>query len=281
MLFIKLVVYSLITVNFSVYVVDDWVAAQHELTDTSGLLDYIYMYTTSLSVFAWLALLLIFEVETYWLEDDFDNPPVEILVTAVKVVLLAMILQASVAFTVAVIEGDNVTAIEGVDNICELVSEDYSFYRNLEYTELTTETCRSITNDGSFYLYPDGQVITDGAGLEEDRILRAVDLIENISWLLIIALVQVAVVMQNRGIYQGAAITWVTRGKLLGYAGIVGCSVVWISKGHYIYAWDEFLWIAGFTILEKNLSQWRAEMAETAELPSNPYDFRNSRMPPR
>jgi hypothetical protein len=30
--------------------------------------------------------------------------------------------------------------------------------------------------------------------------------------------------------------------------------------GHYLYAFDQALWIGGFWVIERNLNQWRADI---------------------
>jgi hypothetical protein len=34
----------------------------------------------------------------------------------------------------------------------------------------------------------------------------------------------------------------------------------WIYRGHYMFAWDEFVWIAGFVAIEMNIVEWRNEI---------------------
>ena len=36
----------------------------------------------------------------------------------------------------------------------------------------------------------------------------------------------------------------------------------WAYTGHWVWAWDQSLWIAGFWAIEKNLSEWREEIRE-------------------
>ena len=262
MFFTKLAVYLLIIANLSFYVVEDWTAAQYALTADATLLDILGNYASSLDDFAWIGLLLIFEVETWWLEDDFDNRLVEGVMHALKVLFLGMILHTSYTYITSWQSWFNAVPLEGVTDLCSLTSEDLSVYRNLGYTPIDAQSCAGIPHDGKLYRYPGEPLVTDATGLAEDKLLRIADLVENLSWLLIVVLLQAAVHLQNREVYSGPAIAFVTWGKLLGYGGIVVASAFWISKGHYVYAWDEFLWIAGFMLLERNLSAWRSELAD-------------------
>ena len=46
------------------------------------------------------------------------------------------------------------------------------------------------------------------------------------------------------------------------YAGILGIGIYWASLGHWLYLWDEFVWIMGFAAIDINLSEWRDEIIE-------------------
>jgi hypothetical protein len=39
-------------------------------------------------------------------------------------------------------------------------------------------------------------------------------------------------------------------------------AVFWAWTGHWVYGWDQFLWIAGFWAIEMNVSEWREEIRE-------------------
>ena len=50
-------------------------------------------------------------------------------------------------------------------------------------------------------------------------------------------------------------------GKLL-YVILWCAAAYWLYKGHWVYAWDESLWILGFWAIERNMSEWRDEIRE-------------------
>ena len=41
---------------------------------------------------------------------------------------------------------------------------------------------------------------------------------------------------------------------------LIGIAIYWATLSHWLYVWDEFLWIAGFAAIEMNLSEWRNEL---------------------
>lgn len=262
MIYVKTAIYLLLIINLGYYAHEDWTNAQHVLTSTSTIAQFFANYAASFDDLAWILLIFIFDIETYWLDDDFENRLVGALIVVTKVILYGLILQTTYSYIVAMIDWYRAVPIEDVRDICDLAGFDYSLLRNLRYTEITAETCGSIVSDGQFFLAHNEPVVTDAAGRSEDRVLRIVDIVENISWLIIIAMTEIALRIQNRGIFEGSYVGITRSAKNASYLAIIIVSVYWALKGHVVYAWDEFVWIAGFWMLESNLAMWRADLRQ-------------------
>ncbi len=97
-----------------------------------------------------------------------------------------------------------------------------------------------------------------------ERKLAWIDLIEANTWLLVMFALELAVWLQSRNITGGPLMLVSHAGKLL-YGILWAAAVYWAWKGHWVYAWDEALWILGFWAIENNLSEWRDEIREEAE----------------
>ena len=83
-------------------------------------------------------------------------------------------------------------------------------------------------------------------------------------WLAVVIIIELVVTMQERGISEGPAIRIANILTAVLYAVLICHALFWAWKGHWVYAWDELLWIGGFAAIEMNLSEWRDEMAEEA-----------------
>jgi hypothetical protein len=81
-------------------------------------------------------------------------------------------------------------------------------------------------------------------------------------WLLILFTIEVAVWLQDRNISEGAAFRVLARIKLFLYSLLWMAIIYWLYRGHYMFAWDEFVWIAGFVAIEMNMRAWRKELIE-------------------
>jgi hypothetical protein len=141
-----------------------------------------------------------------------------------------------------------------------MTDADVSFVYNLEYTEVDEQTCESLSTATRFYWVADDPVISDIDGLDLERDLAWADLIEAVVWLLILLAIEIVVRMQDRGITGGALISILNRIKLLLYLMLIAVGVYWASLSHWLYLWDELVWIGGFAAIEMNVSEWRNEL---------------------
>jgi hypothetical protein len=52
------------------------------------------------------------------------------------------------------------------------------------------------------------------------------------------------------------------------YGVLWSIAAYWAYRGHWIFAWDETLWILGFMAISANLSQWRKQLAGVSKNPA-------------
>lgn len=262
---LKWIIYGLLFINLVYYGYDDWDNAQHTLDSSSTFMDKLGAYATTLDDIAWILLIAIFEIETYWLEDDFDNKAIERSILLAKVICYGFILQTTYSYLVTL---GNVNAIpldQNLTDLCAMASQDLSFVRNLDYADVTAETCKTIPYTETLFLYPHEPVITDSAGLALESRFSKIDVVENISWLIVIIMIELSIQLQNRGQYDTSILKWSKRTEYAAYLAIILAAIHWGVYGHIVYAWDEFVWIAGFAMLDNNLELWRDELREEAE----------------
>lgn len=163
------------------------------------------------------------------------------------------------AFAINVAELQPTVPVDGVTNLCEMTADDVSFVRNLEYTSVDAATCATLSDATQFYRVANDPVVTDLAGLELERDLAWVDVVEVIVWLLVILTIELAVHMQSRGVTGGMLLSTARFFKLFFYIAILGMGVYWATLSHWVCLWDEIVWIGGFIAIEMNVSQWRNE----------------------
>lgn len=262
---IKLVVYALLLINFGLYILDDWRIAQHTLGAGSAILDWTSAFATTIDESAWFILLLLFELETYVLSDDAFTRGRLILMYGLRFICYAFLVHTLFAYANSTYDLSQVTAIEGVTDLCELSGNNLSFASNLEYTKLDAKNCYDLSQEPEYFLIepPEFLVVTDGEGLVIEKQLVWLDLLEAIVWLFILFSIELNVRLQDRGIAKGTIVSGLTYTKFLLYGLLWGAAAYWIYRGHWMFAWDEFVWIAGFTAIEMNMVEWREEINST------------------
>jgi hypothetical protein len=257
---VKWTVYTLLIINFVFYIFEDWSRALHTLDAGSTLLDWTGEFATSIDESAWFLLLFMFELETYILEDKDWKGWVAHTVRGIRLFCFVMIAHTIFVFSFTIIDLHPTVAVEDVSSLCEMTDADVSFVYNLEYTEVDEQTCESLSTATRFYWVADDPVISDIDGLDLERDLAWADLIEAVVWLLILLAIEIVVRMQDRGITGGALISILNRIKLLLYLMLIALGVYWASLSHWLYLWDELVWIGGFAAIEMNVSEWRNEL---------------------
>ena len=264
---IKVVVYGLLLVNFGLYLVEDIAISAHTLRNGGTWLDYTAAFAVSLDVLAWLTLLALFELETYLLSDDAFTPRRIKAMHGIRIVCYLFLAHTLLAYANAGKDLIGLTPIQETDSLCQLVERDISFGFNLEYTELNLENCIELSRATEFYLIENDSVVTDAQGLQIERELVWLDLVEAVTWLVILLCMEVIVRLQDRGTTRGVLIRSASGIKLFLYLLLWGAAAYWIYRGHYMYAWDEALWILGFFAIEMNISDWKKEIRSADAAP--------------
>lgn len=261
---VKWVVYSLLLVNFVLYIVRDWSAASHILTEASRLMDWLRVYATTGDYAAWLILIMLFELETYILSDEAFTPLVSTLMRGIRLICYLSILHTVYAYGVNVWQSYyQVQPVPEISDLCQVVDSDLAFVNNQKYVDVDADNCAQLGTGEAYFLLDKGEVIVDRENLEREAWLAWLDLAEAIAWLIILVMVESIIRLQDRGITSSAFITGGNYVKLASYGLIIVIAIHWSMTGLYLYAWDEALWIGGFAAIEMNISDWRAALEDS------------------
>ena len=87
-------------------------------------------------------------------------------------------------------------------------------------------------------------LLGDGSAVAGELALAWVALVEGLAWLAIILLL----FLDERALASGRDAGHAIRGvpKLAGYCVLLFAAAYWAAAGHYLYAWDELLWVSAF-----------------------------------
>jgi hypothetical protein len=97
-------------------------------------------------------------------------------------------------------------------------------------------------------------------GLNLERDLAWADLAEVIIWLVVLFTIEFVVRLQDRGVTGGALMAAANKLKIFLYLSLIALGIYWAILSHWVYLWDELVWIGGFAAIEMNVSEWRDEL---------------------
>ena len=257
---IKWTVYIGLLINFGFYFIEELGISGHTLHSGSTFLDWTTAFATTFDELAWFVLLFVFELETYALSDATLKPKVVRTFQILRVISYVFLAHTIYAWGDEVVKLETLHADSQITGLCQLVDAEMSFTRNNKYIDISAENCEQLAGGQLFYPTEDS-VYTDAAGLVTAKQLAWIDLVEAITWLLILFTIELALWLQERDITGGKLMMVSFAGKGL-YALLFGAAIYWAYKGHWWWTWDELLWIFGFFAIEHNMKQWREEIDE-------------------
>ncbi len=257
---VKWTVYSLLLLNWGYYAIEESYIASHTLRQGGTFLQWTEEFATTIDEFAWFGLLFMFELETYVLDDALKKRWVKWSVHGLRLVCYMFLVHTVYARINSMVDTLAVEPVLTVTELCQVADQDISFGENYRFQIVTAENCSTLSSDSVFFML-EPSVITDSAGLGLEKKHVWVNFEDAVMWLLVVWAIELAVWLQNREI-TGGILMVVSHAAKLGYAVLFAHAIFWAWTGHWLYAWDQFLWIAGFWAIEMNLSEWREEIRE-------------------
>lgn len=257
---IKWTVYVLLLLNWGYYAWDEWDMAQHTLRQGGSLQDWVIAFATTIDLAAWFGLLFLWELETYWLPYDWHAPWTQRAFKLLRLVCYVFIINTVVSRVIDMNALDELQPLADVSSPCQLADQQWSYTFNLDYRQITAKNCTEFSTDNTFYPV-ESTVITDAAGLQHERFSRYISLQDAITWLLVMFSIEIAIWLQERNITGGPLMLASYAAKAF-YAVLLFHAAYWVWNGHWVYGWDQVLWILGFFAIEMNVKDWREELQE-------------------
>ena len=259
----KYSVYGLLTINVFVFFGEEFLATRLEYPDGVAPGDFFKAYAATIDTAAWVILLLMFELETWVLEERHFTRPVALSLHALRAVCYLFIVSAFYGYVVDAIFVYQTSPFPGVSDLCVLAGEGWSYATTFgEYAEITLANCASFTTLDIFQQFDGTRAIVDAPGLADIRFLAWVDVVNAAVWLLVVLLLEADVRLQERNLYEGLALFVSTVAKFVLYSILAIAVVIWMIKGDFVDWWDAFLWLVAFVFIELNVFEWRQESHE-------------------
>jgi len=258
--FFKYAVYALLTLNVYWFFAEEQVAAllQFPLGVAHG--DLIEAYAATIDTAAWVVLLLMFELETYVLEDRHFTKRVSWTLHGVRVFCYAFIVYAFYGYMANAVFVYDMSSLSGISDLCALVDDQWSYAVDFdEYVQITASNCSSFTSNVAFQQFGELPAVVDAPGLRDIQYLAWLDVINAGVWLLIVVILEIDLRLQESGQLDGVALTLSTWFKFGLYAILLLAAIYWGINGDFVDFWDAFLWLVAFFFIEMNVVEWREE----------------------
>lgn len=261
----KYSVYGLLSLNVALFFIEEYAAIPHRFADGFGLGEVIEGFAATIDTLAWVTLLLMFELETWVLDDRQVTPRVRLTLHTLRAVCYGFIVYAFYGYLSKLLYLYSAMPLPGVADLCTLVRDGWAYAIDLdEYESLTVENCAGFSAASEFLQFRGLSAAVDAAGYTEILRLAWVDVINSGVWLLVVALLETDVRLQERGRLAGGLLRASTLSKYLLYTVLLLACLYWGVKGDFVDFWDAFLWLVAFVFIELNVFEWRRETMEAA-----------------
>ncbi len=256
----KYTVYALLTLNIALFFAEEWAASAHRFSGGIAFSDIIEGFAATIDTAAWVVLLLVFELETYVLEDRHFTRKVSWTLQIVRALCYVIIVSAFFGYLAKLLFLLRAMPLAGVSDLCELAARGWVYAADLdEYVPILADNCTAITRAGEFMRLAGLTAVVDLDGYRDIVRLAWVDVINAGVWLGVVALLETDVQLQCRGRLQGLVLTFSNAAKYVLYSILLVAAVYWGVKGDFVDFWDAFLWLVAFVFIELNVLEWQHE----------------------
>jgi len=256
----KYVVYALLTANIFIFFAEEWAASSHRFTNGVAWKDMIEAFAATIDTASWVVLLLMFELETYVLDDKRFTRKVTWSLHGLRAFCYTFIVYSFYGYLTKLLFILDATPLAGVAELCSLVDGQWAYAVDLdEYEILTSANCLTLSSAAAFMQFSGLTALVDHAGYLQIVRLAWVDVINAAVWLLVVMVLELDVRLQEHDLLKGGALTFSNASKYVLYSSLFLAAVYWGFKGDFVDFWDAFLWLVAFIFIELNVFDWRRE----------------------
>lgn len=255
---VKYLTYALLLMNIFWFLREELGSLEHTFTGGLKLGDFIQVFAATIDTAAWVILLLLFELETYVLDDERIRGGVKLALHGIRGVCYIAVLYAFSGYCAELLTLHKVTPMAPGWDACSSLADDWSLLLRLdEYEPLSAQNCVSLA-DGAFQI--EGFSIVGAPNvLQQSRYLAWVDAINSLAWIFVVIVLEVEVRLQLRGTLTDAVVRITSYIKFVLYGTLLAAAVYWGFRGSFLDFWDAALWLFAFIFIELNVFDWQRE----------------------
>jgi len=261
----KYTVYLLLSMNIYHFFIEDYSASSQTFAAGISPGQLIEAFTATIDTAAWVVLLLLFELETYVLDDDKIKGGIKWAINMTSLACYSFIVYSFYGY-LSKYTMIHTSVPYSIPDVCSLIGSSYTYIEDIdEYMPLTQEICTAYANMPLQQIVGT-EIITTEERLIEAQRLSMTEVINSGNWLLIVLILEVEVILQLRGKLTEKMVSFSKWIKTALYSILFLAAVYWGIKGDFLDFWDAFLWLVAFVFIELNLFEWNAETLEKSAM---------------
>ncbi|MDN3639811.1 hypothetical protein QWY82_13480 [Simiduia curdlanivorans] len=255
----KYAIYSLLVVNLYFFFQENTAAIAHTFSGGVPIFQLGEAYSDSIDTLSWVLLLLLFELETYIVSDKYLTNRVKLALFSLRTLSYIFIfysLYGYISRYIAVMAASPFS----IADACELVNTSFTQIISLnEYQPLSAASCNEL-NGVDMMRLNGTEIIGSVESYNIIENLAVVDVINALTWVLIVVVLEIDVYLQTSKRVMGpflALSSWIKAGL---YGTLLACAIYWWIDGDFLDFWDAFLWLIAFVFIELNIFEWQEEI---------------------
>ena len=254
----KYSLYAFLAMNIYHFFVEDSGASAQLFSGNLNLSQIIEAYTATIDTTAWIILLLLFELETYILDDDQIKGATKWSMHLVRLICYSFIVYSFYGYMAKLIVMYSFSPFSIAD-VCSLVGSSFTYMQDIdEFPPLSAQSCTAFADQAVFQINGTEIIATQQALIDAQR-LAWVDVINSATWLLVVFILEFEVWLQLGGKLTQKRLYLITSIKSVLYAILLLAAIYWGFKGDFLDFWDAFLWLLAFAFIELNVFEWNTE----------------------
>lgn len=254
----KYTIYCLLAYNIWLFFLQDSGASAQTFADGVTWRNLVEAYSATFDTLAWVVLLLIFELQTAVIPDEKLRGSLKWVLVGVQSACYFFIVYSFYGYVVKFGVVTDLTPL-GAVNACELIGSAYTYPDSLdEYFPLTLEVCASMQSQ-TLYQIAETSIVGTSEQMLLLKKLALTDVINAGDWLVVVAILEIEVLLQLKGMLSDRLLAINKTAKGFLYLVLLGCAIYWGIDGEFLDFWDAFLWLVAFIFIELNIFEWQAE----------------------
>jgi len=257
----KYLIYGLLAFDVYLFFVEEFSATSFRFAKGLNFSEIIVAYSGTIDTAAWVILLIVFELETYVIDDDKLKGGLKWFLNFVSLLSYSVIVYSFYAYNQKLIWTYDFQQIGEAADVCKYMGQ--SWLEELDhFVEITSDNCGSLAGSTELWGIPDQNIVADINTLTLTKRLALTDVLNSAAWLLVVLVLEFDVWLQLKHMLKGGLYLANKIVKFFAYTLLLLAAIYWGYTGQFLDFWDAFLWIVAFLFIEMNLFKWHEETEE-------------------